>query len=125
MYLKTPAGSGLGSWRFGQNRSNTGNPDKEDSRTMSKTIYVACKVSQGLFESEYYITLKDSSAYVDRVNVDVHSYPRNGDAVEGKVRAYLVEEKNDQALVELPGEPVVGGLRAWVPRADVTFMAVA
>jgi urease accessory protein UreH len=89
---------------------------------MTKTIYVRCTVSQGLFESEFYITVKGSSVYVDRVNVQVKENPsHNGDEVEGKVLAYLVEEKSDQALIELPGEPVVGGLRAWVPKADLAY----
>jgi hypothetical protein len=26
-----------------------------------------------------------------------------------------------KALIELPGEPVVGGLRAWVLKADVAY----
>src|SRR5438105_15855411 len=86
---------------------------------MSKNLYVTCTVSQGLFDSEFYVVVKDSSAYVDRVNVQVSRAPHNGDEVEGKVIAYLVEEKNDQALIELPGEPVVGSLRAWVPKADL------
>lgn len=86
---------------------------------MSKTLYVTCTVSQGLFDSEFYITVRNSSVYVDRINVKVSQTPHNGDEVEGKVIAYLVEEKSDQALIELPGEPVVGSLRAWVPRADL------
>lgn len=84
-------------------------------------MYVTCTVSQGLFDSEFYITVKDSSLYVDRVNVQVKESPHNGNEVEGKVIAYLVEEKSDQALIELPGEPVVGGLRAWVSKADLAF----
>lgn len=88
---------------------------------MPKTIYVACIVSQGLFDSEFYITVRNSSVYVDRVNVQVERSPKNGDEVEGRVIAYLVEEKSDEALIELSGEPVVGGLRAWVPKADLAF----
>ena len=88
---------------------------------MSKNIYVTCTVAQGLFESEFYITVRDSSVYVDRVNVKADQSPQNGDEVEGMVIAYLIEEKSDQALIELPGEPVSGGLRAWVPKADLAF----
>lgn len=88
---------------------------------MVKTLYVTCTVSKGLFESEFYITVKGSSVYVDRVNVKVAPFPSNSDEVEGKVIAYLVEEKSDQVLIELPGEPVIGGLRAWVPKADLAF----
>jgi len=89
---------------------------------MFKTIYVTCSVSQGIFESEFYITLKDSSAYVDRVNVQVKENPHDGDEVQGRVIAYLIKEESDRALIELPGEPVVGGLRAWVPKADLAFV---
>jgi hypothetical protein len=89
---------------------------------MSKTIYLPCTVSQGLFKSEFYITLRDSSTYVvDRINVEVSHYPNNGDEVEGKVLVYLVEEESDQVLIELPGEPVAGGLRAWVPKTDLAY----
>jgi hypothetical protein len=90
----------------------------EESK-MAKFFFVKCTVSQGLFESEFYITVRDSSVYVDRANVKVTHSPHNGDEVEGKVRAYLIEETGDQVLVELPGEPVVGGLRAWVPKTDL------
>jgi hypothetical protein len=90
--------------------------------SMPKTIYVTCIVSQGIFESEFYISVKDSSAYVDRSNVQVEKSPNNGDQVKGRVIAYLVEEKNNEALIELPGEPVVGGLRAWVPKTDLAFV---
>jgi len=40
-------------------------------------------------------TVRDSSVYVDRVNVKVNKSPNNGDEVEGKVIAYLIEEKSD------------------------------
>ncbi len=88
---------------------------------MSKALYVSCTVSAGLFESEFYITVRDSAVYVDRGKVRVDSTPHTGDKVKGQVIAYLIEERNDQVLIELPGEPVVGGLRAWVPRGDLTY----
>ena len=89
---------------------------------MSKTLYVRCTVSAGLFEGEFYITVRDSAVYVDREKVHVEEEPHNGVKVKGQVIAYFIEEKSDQVLVELPGEPVVGGLRAWVPRDDLTAM---
>jgi hypothetical protein len=90
-------------------------------KKMEKTIYVVCTVSAGLFDSEFYITVRDSSVYVDRNNVRVDHPPHNGDKVQGQVVAYLIEEKSDQALIELPGEPVLGGLRAWVPKDDLAY----
>lgn len=89
---------------------------------MANTLYVTCTVSKGLFESEFYVRVRDSSFYLDRINVQVGRFPNNGDEVEGRVIAYLVEEKSDQVLVELPGEAVIGGLRAWVPRSDLAFV---
>jgi hypothetical protein len=88
---------------------------------VSKTLYVNCTVAPGIFESEFFVTVRDSSYYVDRVNVQVNQSPLNGDEVEGRVIAYLVDETSDQALVELPGEVAFGGLRTWVPKADLVF----
>ena len=89
---------------------------------MSVNLYVRCSVSLGLFESEFYVRLIESSAYVDRSNVRVKAVPESGREVEGEVLAYLIQENENtnQALVELPGEPVVGGLRSWVPKSLLT-----
>jgi hypothetical protein len=92
---------------------------------MAKILYVSCIVANGLFESEFYITVHESSVYVDRNKVTVEHPPHNGDKVKGKIVAYFVEERSGQVLVELPGEPVVGGLRAWVPKSDVTYAMTA
>ena len=82
-----------------------------------KAFYVRCKVSPGFFGSELYVIVGDSSAFVDRESVKVDSIPEKGKAVDGSVLAYLVTEEDQRALVELPGQAVVGGLRTWVPRA--------
>lgn len=92
---------------------------------MAKIIYVSCTVANGIFESEFYITVRDSAVYVDREQVRVDSPPHNGDKVKGLVVAYFIEEKSDQVLIELPGEPVIGGLRAWVPKGDLTYAQTA
>lgn len=78
--------------------------------------FVYCRVSPGLFDSEFYIILGDTSAFVDRSNVKVQSAPQKGSQVDGQVLVYLVDEERDRALVELPGQAVVGGLRTWVPK---------
>ena len=82
---------------------------------MAKLAYVRCRVSLGFFESEFYVVVNDSSAYVDRKNVIVEHVPSRSNEVDGKVLAYVVDEKPDRALVEIPGQAVVGGLRTWVP----------
>jgi len=88
---------------------------------MSKTIYVRCTVARGIFDTEFYVTVRDSSVYIDRDNVRVKDAPGANDTVQGSVKAFLVEEESDKALIELPGEPVVGGLRAWIPKADLAY----
>lgn len=81
------------------------------------TIYVRCKVSLGNFETEFYVMVANSSAFVSRDSVRVDRPPEGNRQVEGQVLAYLIAEEKDKALVQLPGEPVVGGLRAWVNKS--------
>ncbi|MBZ5573761.1 MAG: hypothetical protein LAO09_17995 [Acidobacteriia bacterium] len=45
--------------------------------------------------------------------------PSKNVEVEGKVLAYLVDEKKDETLIEIPGQAVVGGLRTWVPKTII------
>jgi hypothetical protein len=63
--------------------------------------------------------LDSTSAYVDRDDVNVQSVPARGSEVDGSVRAYLIKETENKFLVELPGQPVVGGLRTWIPRTQL------
>lgn len=86
---------------------------------MPRFAYVSCRVSLGFFETEFYIVLNDSSAYVDRESVRVEHMPSKNVEVEGKVLAYLVDEKKDETLIEIPGQAVVGGLRTWVPKTII------
>ena len=83
------------------------------------TRYVRCMVSPGFFKTEFYVVVQESSAFVNRLNVRVTQVPESGEEVEGEVLAYLIDEPQDrnEALVELSGEPVVGGLRNWVPKS--------
>ncbi len=83
-----------------------------------KIRYVRCKVLPGLFETEFYVSVSGSSAFVDHRNVRVPSPPGPDNEVEGEVLTYLIDEGDgrDEALVELAGEAVVGGLRTWVPK---------
>jgi len=93
---------------------------------MPTRTFVPCRVSAGFFNSEYYVVLNVGSAYlVDRDSVKVNKIPENSTEVDGKVLAYIIEETPQDALVELPGEPVVGGLRTWVPKKDLEYVAAA
>jgi methylase of polypeptide subunit release factors len=85
------------------------------------TIYIRCDVFPGLFETEYYVLVNGSAAYhVHRDNVrHVQSTPLPNRAAKGEVRAYLVEEKDHKALVQMTGEAAVGGLRTWVEQEAV------
>ena len=79
-------------------------------------FYVRCKVSPGFFGSEFYVIVGDSSAFVDQSSVKLDKIPEKGAEVDGAVLAYLVAMEAERALIELPGQAVVGGLRTWVPR---------
>jgi len=83
---------------------------------MPSEMYANCQVWPGAFDSEAYVIVGDVSAVVDRRNVRLNQpYPANGAHVVGSVLVYVVAEKQDRVLVELPGQAVVGGLRTWVP----------
>jgi hypothetical protein len=85
---------------------------------MATEQYARCEISAGMFDSEVYVILGEVSALVDKRNIKPDS-PINGVPVSGSVLVYLIEEKRDEALVELPGQAVVGGLRTWVPRRNL------
>lgn len=86
------------------------------------THYLRCRVSRGMFDSEFYVMIGDSAAaYVDERNVRVKSRPKEHAAeVDGEVLVYLVAQRDNEALVELPGEPVVGSPRTWVSKQLLT-----
>jgi hypothetical protein len=86
------------------------------SELMAKLCFVHCKVSLGFFETEFYVVVDDSAAFVDRASVRVRKAPAKDSQVEGQVLAAVIREQRDRALVELPGQPVVGTLRTWVPK---------
>lgn len=83
---------------------------------MATAKYVRCRVSPGFFGTELYVIVGDSSAFVDRHNVKLEAPPEEGKQVDGSVLAYVVAEEQERALVELPGQAVVGGLRTWIPK---------
>lgn len=85
---------------------------------MSAT-YVRCRVLRGLFDTEFYVLVNGSAMYVARQNVRVAEEPGLSGEVDGTVLAYVVAEQGGRTLIELPGEPVVGGLRNWVETSQL------
>jgi hypothetical protein len=94
---------------------------------MAAQTFVSCAVSRGFFSSEYYVKLSTGDAYiVDRNNVTVDREPQSRtEEVKGKVVAYVVDQNASSLLVELPGAPVAGGLRSWIPKNDAGPLAQA
>jgi hypothetical protein len=86
---------------------------------MLKPHYVKCKISLGNFDGEFYVILEASSAFVSKESVRFKHAPETTGEVDGQVLAYLITEEKDKELVQLPGEPAVGGLRAWVSKSDL------
>lgn len=95
-----------------------GQKGNREIMTKKTSVFVRCKVFQGIFDNELYVIVDKSSAYVDRGSVKLLSVLGEKGA-QGEVLAYIIQESEDKALVELPGEPVVGGLRSWVPRSQL------
>lgn len=80
------------------------------------TAYVRCKVLPGLFDTELYVLVNGaSSAYVNAGRVRFVGTPAHNTPVDGTVLAYVITKRGDESLIELPGQPMVGGLRSWVP----------
>lgn len=90
---------------------------------LPESLFVRCRVSKGFFETEFLVMVAETSAYVSRSNVKPEGDPANGE-VAGLVSAYVIERSDDRALIELPGQPVVGGVRAWVPQSSLLTATV-
>lgn len=87
----------------------------------SNMFYVPCRVTSGFFPTEFYVLVQGSAAYVNASLVRLSSpLPLNfSNEVPGFVLASLVEEQEGKALIELSGEPAVGGLRTWIPSKEL------
>jgi hypothetical protein len=78
-------------------------------------------VAEGMFPNELFVLVAASGAYVDARKVRLsQERPRGNEQVRGQVLAFLISEEQDEALIELPGEPVVGGLRTWISKQELT-----
>ena len=77
-------------------------------------VYVHCKVLPGMFDNELYVIVSGSSVYVNQASVRLEEPLRQDVEVRGLVGVYLIDQQADQSLVEISGQPVVGGLRTWV-----------
>jgi len=73
------------------------------------------RVAPGFADTEYYVMVPDGpAAYVSRDLVTVPRPPSEGSEVQGSVKVYVLDQGEHDTLIELPGEPVVGGLRTRV-----------
>jgi hypothetical protein len=81
---------------------------------------VRCRVSRGFFDSELLVMVAGSSAYVNRENVKTTVDPPQTGEIDGFVSAYVIKTSGDKALIEIPGQAVVGGARTWVPRSALS-----
>lgn len=83
--------------------------------------FVPCKVSLGFLPAERYVVLKPpqenvtaSGVLVSASDVRTDVSPIRGQEIDGEVRVHVIKQTDAGLLVELPGQPVVGGLRVWV-----------
>jgi hypothetical protein len=80
-----------------------------------------CKVSQGMFSSEWGVLVelpggRKVSAFVDRRSVLVDREPSSGEEVDGRLKVYVVKSEKDSALVDLPQPAIAEGTRIRVPK---------
>ena len=81
---------------------------------------IQCELRPGLFDNEYLVLIgSGASVLVGADSVKVERAPTPDDAGSGAVLVYLIGQEGDSALIEVPGEPVVGGLRSWGPASAV------
>jgi hypothetical protein len=77
--------------------------------------HIAVKVTAGFADTEYYVMVPNGpAAYVSRDLVSVTEAPEAGTEVPGVIQVYVLDQGEHDALIELPGEPVVGGLRTRI-----------
>ena len=86
--------------------------------------WIPCKATKGLFEEEAFVILDWLAAPVSAIlNQECLAHkPKGADLEDNHVVSYIIGTKGDDFIVELPGEPVVGGLRAIVSK-DMISMA--
>ena len=79
---------------------------------------LAVRVTRGFADTEYYVMVPNGpAAYVSRDRVFVDHPPLGSTEVAGQVEVYVLDQGEHDALIELPGEPVVGGLRTRVEKS--------
>ena len=77
-------------------------------------VYVHCRVLPGMFDNELYVIVSGSAVYVNQASVRLKEPVRQDAEVRGLVGVYLIDQQADRSLIELSGQPAVGGLRTWV-----------
>lgn len=97
---------------------------KTSAKKENLIVALSCSVSPGMFSNERGIslTLADGgivSAVVDATDVSVQGQLQPGQETRGKVRAYVVEERKETFLVDLPQPTLSGGPRLEVSRSIV------
>ena len=82
---------------------------------------ISCSISPGMFSSERAISIdlpggRKVSAFVDRRDVIPDRDLMPGEEYKGHVRVFLVDFRNDSAIVDLPQAGLTEGPRLKVPR---------
>jgi|SRR3989338_4668028 len=83
--------------------------------------YLLCKVRLGSFERERGVIIEipdaeNITAIVDKSDVFPDSKPTPGVIVGGRLRVFVVDEKKDKLIVDLPRETFSSGPRIAVPK---------
>lgn len=88
------------------------------------TIAIPCTVSTGMFRNERGVVIRIANgqavtAIVDATDVSVTKAITRDSSAPGKVRAFIVEERKDTVVVDLPQPTLMGGPRLEVARSII------
>lgn len=90
-------------------------------KVLEREPTISCSISPGMFSSERAISIdlpdgRKVSAFVDRRDVIPDRDVKPGKEYRGHVRVFLVEFRNDSAIVDLPQPGLTEGPRLKVPK---------
>jgi hypothetical protein len=82
--------------------------------------YVVCKIRLGSIERERGVIIEmpegNITTIVDELDVLPHSKPEPGVILNGKLKVFVVDQKGDRVIVDLPRETFSSGPRIAVPK---------
>ena len=71
-------------------------------------VFVLCEVYDAGPNDEFCISLENSRWYINRKAVQIPELPHGDRWVPGEVKGYVIKDLNDDVLINLPYERIIG-----------------